>query len=302
MRPARILVLRGGALGDFVVTLPALAALRERWPDGFIEVVGYPHVAELARQGGLADRVISLHGAGIARFFSLRPEFPDAQVEWIRSFDFILSYLHDPDGVVVDNLKRAGAHTVLQGSPLVTDGHAVDHLLKPLESLAIYARGRAPRLVLPPAPSPRALPAPYAVLHPGSGSLKKNAPLEWFLDLALRLERERAVSPVFLTGEADAEVAAQLSACAPHRTHLRDVSLMEAAHVLAGAVAYAGNDSGITHLAAALGVPTLAVFGPSDPEQWGPRGEQVRIVRAPQGDWSQLAAVAHLELRNTGIS
>ena len=288
MRPARILVLRGGALGDFVVTLPALVALRERWPDGFIEVVGYPHVAELARQGGLADRVTSLHGAGIARFFSLRPEFPDDQVEWIRSFDFILSYLHDPDGVVVDNLKRAGARTVLHGSPLVTDDHAVDHLLKPLESLAIYARGRAPRLVLPPAPAPRALPVPYAVMHPGSGSAKKNAPLPWFLELAHRMEQERAVTPVFLTGEADADVAAQLSACAPHRTHLRDLSLLEAARVLAGAVTYVGNDSGITHLAAALGAPTLAVFGPTDPEQWGPRGEQVRIVRAPAGDWSQL--------------
>ena len=126
------------------------------------------------------------------------------------------------------------------------------------------------------------------MLHPGSGSAKKNAPLPWFLELAHRMERERAVTPVFLTGEADADVAAQLSACAPHRTHLRDLSLLEAARVLAGAVTYVGNDSGITHLAAALGVPTLAVFGPTDPEQWGPRGEKVRIVRAPAGDWSQL--------------
>lgn len=153
-----------------------------------------------------------------------------------------------------------------------------------------------------PPPAPRTLPAPYAVLHPGSGSMKKNAPLDWFLDLALRLERERAVTPVFLTGEADADVAAQLAARAPHRIHLRDRSLMDAAHMLAGADAYVGNDSGITHLAAALGVPTLAVFGPSDPEQWGPRGDHVQVIRAPSGDWSQLTPVAHVELRNSGTS
>lgn len=289
MRPARILVLRGGALGDFVVTLPALSALRKRWPDGYIEVVGYPHVADLARQAGLASCVTSLHGANIARFFSLRPEFPDAQVDWIRSFDFILNYLHDPDGVVQDNLKRAGARTVLHRSPLVTDGHAVDHFLQPLESLALYLKGAIPRLNLPAVPTPLAPPAPYAVLHPGSGSTKKNAPLPWFLELAQHMEQQCALIPVFLTGEADAEVAAHLERIAPHRLHIKDIHLDEAARLLLGAAAYAGNDSGITHLAAALGRPTLAVFGPTDPAQWAPRGQHVRIAQAPAGDWSRLA-------------
>ena len=52
MRTPRILVLRGGAIGDFIVTLPVFRALRRRWPEAFIEIAGYPHIAELALAGG----------------------------------------------------------------------------------------------------------------------------------------------------------------------------------------------------------------------------------------------------------
>jgi len=285
-RPARLLILRGGALGDFLVTLPVLTALRARWPDGYLELVGYPHYAELARAAGLVDRVTSLHGARIARLYALDAQLPDDLVTWIRSFDFILTFLHDPEGVVQDNLKRAGARTVLYTTPLVTRSHAVDHLLKPLESLAIYAAGAAPRLILPPGEPART--PPYAVLHPGSGSARKNAPLEIFLRLARALEQDRGWTPIFLTGEADEAVADALARPGAPGTHLANRPLPEVAHLLNHAAAYAGNDSGITHLAAALGIPTLALFGPSDPEQWGPRGARVRIVSAPGGDWSLL--------------
>lgn len=296
MRAARILVLRGGALGDFVVTLPALAALRDRWPDGYLELVGYPHIADLARAGGLADQVTSLHGAGIARFFSLAPQFPEEQVAWLRSFDFVLSYLHDPEGVVVDNLKRAGARTVLYRSPLLDHGHAIDHLVHPLESLALYARGAAARLDLGPAARAEGrqlaerngVTGPFAVLHPGSGSPRKNWPLARFLEAAERLQAERGWTPILLTGEADQKLAAQLAATPTGFPHLNDLSLPEAAHLLSAAEFYLGNDSGITHLAAALGTPTGAIFGPTDPAQWAPRGGHVRVVQAPGGAWEAL--------------
>ena len=297
MNAARFLVLRGGALGDFIVTLPALTALRERWPEAEIELVGYPHFARLAGEAGLVNQVTSLHGAQIARLFSLRPEFPDEQVRWLRSFDFVLNYLHDPDGLVVDNLKRAGARTVLSGSPLVVDGHAIDQLVKPLEGLAIYATGAAARLDLGPDASVEgrartAVEGPFALLHPGSGSTRKNWPTERFLALARRLQAERGWVPVFLTGEADEAAAAQLNALAPEVRHLRNLDISAAARVLSAAAFYIGNDSGITHLAAAVGTPTLALFGPSSPRQWAPRGEHVRVIQAPGGDLAALSADA----------
>lgn len=146
---ARFLVLRGGAIGDFIVTLPALTVLRQRWPDAYIELTGYPHVAGLALDGGLVDRVESLDRARIANFFSLLPNFTRDQVDHIRSFDLVISYLHDPDGSVRKNLEWAGAGQVIYGSPIVEPGcHAVDHLLKPLQTLAIYGAGSSPVLCL----------------------------------------------------------------------------------------------------------------------------------------------------------
>ena len=69
VHPPRFLVLRGGAIGDFIVTLPVLQALRDRWPDAYVEIWGYPHVARLALAAGLAQRVVSLDRAEMARFY-----------------------------------------------------------------------------------------------------------------------------------------------------------------------------------------------------------------------------------------
>ena len=140
-KQVRILVLRGGAIGDFILTLPALQKLRARWPEAHIELLGYPHIAELALAGGLIDRVASLDKAEMARFFSRLPKFTDAQRDYVKSFDLVLSYLHDPEDIVRQNLLTAGARQVIYGSPILRGGHAIEHLLRPLETLALYAEG-----------------------------------------------------------------------------------------------------------------------------------------------------------------
>lgn len=293
--PIRILVLRGGAIGDFIVTLPALRKLRERWPEAHIELVGYPHVAELARAAGLVDHVESLDKAGMARFFSLAPVFTDAQRDYLRSFHFIVSYLHDPDDVVRQNLLAAGARQVLYGSPIITAGHAVDCLLRPLETFALYAgAGEQPQLILDVQRlawgrawlAARGLAAPVLAVHPGSGSPRKNWPLENFVALLRALPC--SVTPLLVLGEADQALAGPLARELPTTPVLRDCSLLEVAGVLTQCAAYLGNDSGITHLAAALGVPVVALFGPSNPEHWAPRGPRVQIIQAPDGKPAEI--------------
>src|ERR1035437_9126967 len=107
----------------------------------------------------------------------------------------------------------------------------------------------------------------YAVIHPFSGSTRKNWPLEKFRGLAKKLER---VMPVrWCTGEDDPPL--------PGAVRIDD--LYELACWLAKARVFIGNDSGITHLAAAVGTPVLALFGPTDPEVWAPRGPHVRVGR-----------------------
>ncbi len=288
-RDPRILVLRGGSLGDFILTLPALQALRGRWPGAHIELMAYPHIARLALAGGWIQHIESLDHAGVAQLFSHRPNVDSNLRERIVSADIVLSYLHDPDGVVCENIRECGARRLLYQSPVNPAMHASDHLVKPLESLALYEAGRAPVLT----PDPAAAAAgdqwlrcngcadrPLAI-HPGSGSPRKNWPWPRFLDLARRA-REGGWQPFFLLGEADAALVTPVrdSDAGPIA---QGMDLVEAAGLLSRARAYVGNDSGITHVAAALGRPVVAIFGPTDPAVWAPRGPQVRILRGSDG-------------------
>jgi heptosyltransferase-2 len=298
----RFLVLRGGAIGDFVLTLPVLQALREQWPDSHIEVAGYPHIAILAQAGGWADRIVSLHSAHFARFYSLRPALGEELAGYVRSFDLVVSFLHDTDGVVRRNLLSTGVRQVLYASPVGPTIHASDHLIKPLESLAIYAAGTIPRLTLP--ETDRAtgrarlaslgLSGRTLALHPGSGSAEKNWPARHFHALA-GAAADRGWSPFFIFGEADEAVAAALRMLDERLPVIEGLELIETAGVLAVADGFVGNDSGITHLAAALGRPTVALFGPTDPAVWGPRGSCVRVLRAPDGRLAGILPPAVLD-------
>jgi heptosyltransferase III len=291
-KQARFLIFRGGAIGDFILTLPAIQALRDRWPDAYIELVGYPHIANLALAAGLVDHVESLDRANTARLFTWQPTFSEEQAAHIRSFDLVISYLHDPDGVVRANLKAAGAKQVIYGSPRVEEGHAIDHLMKPLETLAIYGEKPSPRLNLHAEQGKEWLKArgfsrDVVAIHPGSGSPKKNWPVENFLTLAEQL-RESGQSYLMIFGEADAEVAALIRQEIPQVVELSGCTLIELATVLSACRVFVGNDSGVTHIAAAVGLPTIALFGPSDADYWGPRGSHVRVIQAPGGDLGQI--------------
>lgn len=289
----RILVLRGGAIGDFILTLPAFQALRREWPGAHIELVGYPHIASLAVEGGLVNRVVSIDRSDVARFFSLNVTIPEEQAEYVRSFAFVLSYLYDPDETVRRNLLATGVRQVLYCTPRVERGHAADHYMKPLESLAIYPDSvPCPRLdlrdetVAEGADLLGCFGRRVVVLHPGSGGKAKRWPLDRFVALARAIRRNKGMEVVFAAGEADDDLVAALRADGEGDGLLTGLSLVALAGVLRTACCYVGNDSGITHLAAAVGIPVVALFGATDPAMWGPRGERVRILRgAVDGRW-----------------
>lgn len=288
VRPARLLVLRGGAVGDFIVTLPALHALRQRWPDAHLEVIGYPHVARLATWFSLANRVRSLDEARIARYFAENARIHDEDQAYFASFDAVINYLHDPQQILAGNLKRCGVKVHLPASPLVTSTHAVDHFLAPLASLAIYPDDLATPLTVP-AHHRRTAAKPWIALHPGSGGTKKCWPLAQYLALAQRLAAETPLTPVFITGDAEREHHPDLDHALAGFTRLHHPPLDELAAELTSASAYLGNDAGITHLAATVGTPTLALFGPTNPALWAPRGPRVHVLTAPGGDLNRLA-------------
>ncbi len=277
MRPARILILRGGALGDFLVTLPALAALRSRWPDGHLELIGYPHLAPLT--DGLVTKTRSINDGALARYFAPDALIRDEDQEYFASFDVIINYLHDPEAILANNLKRCGVEVLISASPLVTERHATEHFLAPLESLAIYDASHVPDL--------RHLglawkPTDNVAIHPGSGSRRKNWPVERFVELARDIQSTHGLKPVFFTGDAEREYIPELERHLEGFERRHNLPLVELAESLASARLYIGNDSGVTHLAAATGCPTLALFGPSDPALWSPRGTNVEVLSAGQ--------------------
>ena len=95
MSKGKILVIRGGAIGDFVLTLPAIAALRRQFPSAHLEVLGYPHIAQLALAGGLVDRVQAIEARALAGFFARNGELSEGLRDYFSEFNVIVSYLYD---------------------------------------------------------------------------------------------------------------------------------------------------------------------------------------------------------------
>ena len=112
MKP-RILVIRGGAIGDFILTLPAVRLLRENFPDAHLEILGYRHIVALAEGRFYADATRSIEYGPMAGFFIPRSVLAPDLVEYFASFQQVVSYLFDPDGFFEANLRRAGVKNLL---------------------------------------------------------------------------------------------------------------------------------------------------------------------------------------------
>jgi len=288
----RALVIRGGALGDFLLTLPVLAALRDAAPGARLEVLAYPGIARLATAGGPVDAARSIEYGPLAGFFTrgtvLDPELRD----YFASFDLVISYLYDPDGIFAENLRAAGAARLVQGPARPEPGSsAIDQLAQPLTELGLPMVQRAVRLGFD-ATGPA---EPRLALHPSSGSPSKNWPAaRWQALTELLLAENPDLHVALIFGEADQttfEALAGLEA-SPRVTFWRDLPLPELARHLRGCRAYLGHDTGISHLAAAVGLPGLLLFGPTDPGVWAPPHDTIRMLRAPADRMENITVTA----------
>ncbi len=297
-RKGRILVIRGGAIGDFILTLPAIRMLREAFPETHLEILGYRHILSLAEGRFYADATRSIEYGPLSALFNPKSEIDPELAAYFCSFQQVISYIFDPDGLFATGLQRAGAKNIISISPKIDDSqHAASQLALPLETLALFLESPAAELfpsgedhshaesVLHP------LTAPYVAIHPGSGSEKKNWPIEKWLELAQQLATNSQVGRLLvLGGESDAERLRPLKAILPSRkaVFLESLPLPVLAAVLSRCRLYLGHDTGISHLAAAAGTRCLLLFGPTDPAIWAPANRTVEVVRAPDGELSAL--------------
>lgn len=296
----KILVIRGGAIGDFILTLPAIRLLRENFPSAWIEILGYKHIVALAEGRFYADASRSIEYGPLARFFAPNADLDTELAEYFGSFQQVVSYLFDPDGFFESNLRRCGVKNFIHASPKVTDDdHAAKQLARPMEKMALFLDDAAPQLhpsLEDIAAAERFLgqaSAPILAIHPGSGGERKNWPIENWLELAGRIANWTPRPRLLLcSGEADEERANLLSKLSADVIHARSLPLTTLAAIFSRVRLFVGHDSGISHIAAAVGAHCILLFGPTDPEIWAPLNTNVQVVSAPGGRLDRITVDA----------
>ncbi|MBI4383510.1 MAG: hypothetical protein HY579_05695 [Nitrospinae bacterium] len=281
----KVAVVRCGALGDVLLLLPFLNALQRTRPAS-LDLITDARFVRLLSCFSCVDRVFSQDDVNLWRIYGACSE----ENAFFSRYDAVLAYLTDPDGTVGSSLRRTvpGPARVCPPFP---DGpepvHMSEFYLKASGVNLPSAFLSNPGFQLDPEALDHARklvgPAPSRVwaIHPGSGGERKNWPLPHFLAVAGWL-KDAGFKTLLILGPAEEKTAGEtLSAFLPvEPLVVRNVPLETLAGVLSLCRGYMGNDSGITHLASIIGVPTMGIFRATDPKRWGPLGNEVRILQS----------------------
>jgi len=297
----RILVIRGGAIGDFVLTLPAIHALRERFPTAHVEILGHKQIIALADHRFYADATRSIDDASLARLFTPESELPKAVFDYVEGFDLVLSFLSDQDKTFEQNIKRCGVQNYIAAVPRALDSdkrHAAAQLARALRVIGVTVTDFSAQLY--PSEEDRVvaqscvgeLPGPVAALHPGSGSPMKNWPIAKWSTLGAALLDSRCIASIItVTGEADCDQLAYLQACWCGKSvrYAMDLPLPHLAAIIERCSLFLGHDSGISHIAAAVGTPSVLLFGATNPKIWAPKSNDVTVLTSSTGRMEDLS-------------
>jgi heptosyltransferase-3 len=264
-------VIRSGGLGDFVLTLPFLRRLSERYAR--VTLVTRFEYWELIKNDGLADAFLDIDGAAFSSIFST----PSNNLSALCAGADVFTFLADPERILEMHSIGCGARkfTLLPSRPadpphitrqmFIRSG--IDVPATWFEQPCLGGEAQGDRLWI----------------HPGSGSPRKNAPLAVFAREAEAWHAKTGGGITVSIGEADQTLlkpAKELLKDLPCRFEIMPTlpQLRKAIELNAGL--FMGNDSGVTHLAAALGIPVKVFFLSSSPEIWAPVGRDVTVVES----------------------
>ena len=334
-----IIIIRPGAIGDTLLTLPAIEKLRKHYEDPqhplyperpHITFVGNAAMLPLLLASGLVDETHDFDETRWSALFALNGIRNPALRDMLRKADRVICWLSDPEGIVLRNLRETGVHRIAIGPGRPPEGkrfYAPSYLAQLVGARFFEDERFTLRLNFPDKEPARR----YSIaIHPGSGSAQKCWPPASFAEVITHLWRND-ISITLLSGPADAQRLQEVLHHLPadiqdsyqgiheghpyykravqttddpvygrgtpreypgprrfpgHRppgdlTILDNLPLLEVARHLLLCRRYLGNDSGITHLAAMLGIPTVALFGSSDPAVWRPVGRYVEVIHDP---------------------
>ncbi len=288
-----IIIIHPGALGDVLLAVPAMRRLKEQFPRRQLMLCANGPVAQLLLECRVIDAWISMQGIVCASLFNRDAPVEGQLKSWLARCDCAVAWTQDEDGTLAETLRNTGARSVIVSSPFSSGlkaRHQSDRFCESLAGSPIRAKKHKPlqvsqqiqmhgRHILQQAgiQTDQAL----VVIHPGSGSPRKSVGFSTMASMIAEYQQEGFTSMV-IEGPADCDAVRRLmeETTAP-KTVIRDLSLPVLAGVLSHAKMFVGHDSGVTHLAALLGIPTIAIFGPTDPERWAPLGSHVTVIKSP---------------------
>jgi ADP-heptose:LPS heptosyltransferase len=325
--PRRVQVLRALQLGDLLVAVPAFRAMRRSWPDARIELIGLPWARALVdRLPGYVDDLLEFPGW---------PGLPERDADPRRIASFLARANEDPadlaiqmhgSGVLTNAFvallgARATAGQVTPGAFAPDPGRFVPvddtrserrNALAVLEPLGVRAAGEEleatvldqDRAEVAAGPAGSLAPGGYAIVHPGSSTPSRRWPAGRFAAVADALA-ERLLVVVTGTDRERDVVGATIAAMRRPALNLAGATSLGGLFALVeGAAVVVCNDTGVAHVADALGTPSVVVFTVSDPRVWGPLDRRLhRVVRAPDGGANTDAVRASaLDLLRLGAS
>ena len=278
----RILVVRLGALGDIVHTLPAVASLKHSLPGGSVTWVIEPHWAPLIEENPFVDRVVLLHrdtpSGLLASWRDLRATRYDFAVDFqgLLKSALVASAARPKRlfGFHQSQVRERAAALFYSDKTVSRSTHVVD------KNLDLASAAGASNLVrtfpLPPGRPESELPdGDFVLASPMAGWRAKQWPLDHYRTLAGLLRRELSV-PLVLDGPASVQpLLEQIAGVIPHTSTLAGLI-----YATRRAAAVVGVDSGPLHIAAALGKPGIAIYGPTDPARNGPYGNSICVLRS----------------------
>jgi ADP-heptose:LPS heptosyltransferase len=296
-RVRRILVIRPGGLGDMIILLPVLRALRARFPGAEIDLVCEKRNVDVLRLRGLEARAMPYDSNPVRFLRGLRRRKYDVAVdtEQFHNFSAIFGLFSGAPvriGFKVNPIRNPLYSHLINYELDGPEGKQFMRLLEPLgiadASWDLEGEMRETELSLPGPIQDQlrsvAPPAGFAVLNPGSSTVYKVWPAERFAKLAGRLYAECGLAVVLTGSRKEAKLSEALAgrmreAKCPVVSLAGRLTLAQTAAVLKQARLFVGCDSGLSHLAVALGVPSAVIFGPSDHRKWGVQKAHHAVVR-----------------------
>lgn len=286
-----VVVIHPGSLGDVLLAVPAIRRLRVRHPEHELVLIARPSVSRFLLECHEIDQWMSIEDQGCVGLFGNLPSISERLQSWLKWCKLAVAWLEDREGLLSHVLEQGGVKKTHIQSPFsmeLSQRHQSHRFLESIGEMptsleahqALQVRNEVVRQA-------REYLEAYAIqkdhpivlIHPGSGSVRKCLGQEQMASLVKRLQHS-GLSPLILEGPADGEmVKRMLQVVDVKPAVLKGFDLSLLAGILTQIDFYIGHDSGVTHLAAALGVKTLAIFGPTDYRRWAPLGTHVTVAQ-----------------------